>query len=138
MKNKIYGISNIMAAILLIITVIVVSGLFYSFSREMFRTLSTTVDFEISDASLYIDSTGNPTLVVTCKNIGNVGITLTSIALGSWSQQWNQTIDPGQVTGKSFTPIGEFKIGSKYVLRIAAISNNGGIVVEKAVIIVAQ
>ena len=49
MKNKVYSISNIMAAILLIITVIVVSSLFYSFSKEMFRILSTTVDFEISD-----------------------------------------------------------------------------------------
>lgn len=137
-SKKIYGISNIMASILLIITVIVISGLFFSFSREMFRTLSTTIDFEISDANLYIDSNRNPTLIVTCKNTGNVRITLASISLGSWSQLWNQSIDPGQVTGKSFTPIGAFKIGSKYILRIAAITTNGETPIEKAIIIVAQ
>lgn len=113
------GISTILAAILLIIIVLVIAGLFFMFSRTMFTSLSATYDFEIVDARLITDPSG-ATLQVTVKNIGNSRIVISSVSIGGWSSAWNQALDPGQVTGKSFSPTGSFTIGQKVTLKVTA------------------
>lgn len=86
----------------------------------MFTSLSATHDFEIIDATLVVDSSGSATLLITCKNTGNSRITITNVAIGAWSSAWNQDLDPGQTSGRTFNPAGSFVAGQKVTVKVSA------------------
>ncbi|MEM3610428.1 MAG: archaellin/type IV pilin N-terminal domain-containing protein [Candidatus Anstonellales archaeon] len=114
------AISNILAVVLLVIITLVVGALFFIFGRTMFSSLSSTHDFEITDATILLDSAGNPTLLISIKNVGNSRLTISQVSIGTWSSAWNQVLDAGQQAGKTFTPTGTFTSGQKVIVRVSA------------------
>lgn len=130
------GISNILAVILLVIITLVVGAMFFIFGRTMFSSLSSTHDFQITDATILLDSAGNPTLLISVKNVGNSRLTISSVAIGSWSSAWNQVLEAGQQVSKTFTPTGTFTSGQKVIVKVSATYDS--ITIEKITQVVVQ
>jgi flagellin-like protein len=149
LKNK-KGISNILAVVLLILITLVIGGLFFIFGRTMFSSLSATRDFEILDADLLLDSSGNPTLQITIKNTGNSKIAISGVAVINPSTgstvplTWTSppTLDVGQSIGKVFikSDFGAspptFTAGQKVIVRVTATYDSNTI--EKITQVVVQ
>jgi len=135
LRNK-KGISNILAGVLLIIIVLVLSGLFFIFGRTMFSSLSSTHDFEITDANMLLDSSGSATLQISVKNIGNSRIQISQVSIGSWSANWGVNLDAGGVAGKTFNPTGSYTAGQKVVVKVLATYDSNQI--EKIIQVVVQ
>jgi hypothetical protein len=116
----------------------------------MFSSLSATRDFEILDANLLLDSSGNPTLQITIKNTGNSKITINGVAVinpstGSavTSTSWTPTLDVGQSVGHVFTKndfvggsLPTFTAGQKVIVKVTATYDSNTI--EKITQVVVQ
>ena len=133
-NNK--AISNVLAGVLLIIITLVIGGLFFIFGRTMFSSLSMTHDFEITDANLLLDSSGNPTLQITVKNIGNSRIQISQVSIGTWSANWGVTLESGGMAGKTFNPTGSYTAGQKVIVKVLATYDSNQI--EKITQVVVQ
>jgi len=147
-NNK--AISNILAVVLLILITLVIGGLFFIFGRTMFSSLSATRDFEILNADLLLDSSGNPTLQITIKNTGNSKIAIQTVAvinpaggtLVSLTWASPPTLDVGQSVGKVFvkddfgTNPPSFTAGQKVIVKVTATSDSNTI--EKITQVVVQ
>jgi flagellin-like protein len=143
-RNK-KAISNILAVVLLILITLVIGGLFFIFGRTMFSSLSATRDFEILDANLLLDSSGNPTLQITIKNTGNSKIAISGVAVivGGTTvtlTSWTPTLDVGQIVGHVFTKndfgATTFTAGQKVIVRVTATYDSNQI--EKITQVVVQ
>jgi flagellin-like protein len=149
LKNN-RAISNLLAVVLLILITLVIGGLFFIFGRTMFHSLSATRDFEILDADLLLDSSGNPTLQITIKNTGNSKITISGVAVinpaggSAVTLTWASppTLDVGQTVGKVFikSDFGAspptFTAGQKVIVRVSATSDSN--IIEKITQVVVQ
>jgi flagellin-like protein len=149
LRNK-KAISNLLAVVLLILITLVIGGLFFIFGRTMFHSLSTTRDFEILDANLLLDSSGNPTLQITIKNTGNGKITISGVAVinpstgSAVTLTWASppTLDVGQSIGKVFikSDFGAspptFTAGQKVIVRVSVTYDSNTI--EKITQVVVQ
>jgi len=135
LRNK-KAISNILAGVLLIIIVLVLSGLFFIFGRTMFSSLSSTHDFEITDANILLDSSGSATLQISVKNIGNSRLTISQVSIGTWSANWGVNLDAGQTIGKTFNPSGSYTAGQKVIVKVLATYDSNQI--EKIIQVVVQ
>jgi flagellin-like protein len=135
LKNK-KGISNILAGVLLILITLVIGGLFFIFGRTMFSSLSSTHDFEITDANILLDSSGSATLQISVKNIGNSRIVISQVSIGNWNGAWGVTLEAGGMAGKTFNPTGSFVAGQKVIVKALAIYDSNQI--EKITQVVVQ
>jgi flagellin-like protein len=149
LKNN-RAISNLLAVVLLILITLVIGGLFFIFGRTMFSSLSATRDFEILDANLLLDSSGNPTLQITIKNTGNSKITIATNGVAvinpstgsavplTWTSP--PTLDVGQSVGHVFTKndfgATTFTAGQKVIVKVTATYDSNTI--EKITQVVVQ
>jgi len=136
--NKEAGISRLLAEVIMAVVVIAIAALVFTYGRGMFGALSRNADFEVTDANYFVNTQPPHVFSVAVKCTGNVKITLQTATVGDQNfDLGGVSLDPGSITGRSWTSQVRIEPGSKVTVRIAGTAEGMG-AIEKAVQIVVQ